>query len=191
MRRSRAVSAPQPPAYAARDAETWSAVRRLYESTGYEPVWLEDGRGRKEIAVLREQVQRASEDGLNPADYDLGSAETLQAAKGRGLFKKGGDPEPLMDADIRLSHAFLKFAAHLMRGRVRPGQVDKHWFGSQRDEDLVSRAQGRGRFGEDRGEPGAAAVPAPAVRRAQEDAGALSPGRGQRRLEPVARGNAA
>jgi murein L,D-transpeptidase YcbB/YkuD len=131
------LSAPQPPAYAAGDAETWKAVRRLYESTGYEPVWLEDGRGRKEIAVLREQVQRAAEDGLNPTDYDLGSADALQAARRRGLFKKGSDPEPLMDADIRLSHAFLKFGAHLMRGRVRPGQVDKHWFGSQRDEDLV------------------------------------------------------
>jgi murein L,D-transpeptidase YcbB/YkuD len=112
-------------------------VRRLYESTAYQPVWLVDGRGRPAIAVLREQIQRASEDGLNPADYDVGPADTLQAAKGRGLFKKGSDPEPLLDADIRLSHAFLKFAAHLERGRVRPGQVDEHWLGSQREEDLV------------------------------------------------------
>jgi murein L,D-transpeptidase YcbB/YkuD len=112
-------------------------VRRLYESTGYEPVWLADGRARPAIGVLREQIRRAAEDGLNPADYDVGPADTLEAARGRGLFKKGGDPEPLMDADIRLSYAFLKFAAHLERGRVRPGQVDEHWFGSLRDEDLV------------------------------------------------------
>jgi murein L,D-transpeptidase YcbB/YkuD len=134
------LSATQPPAYARGDgqaAETWSAVRRLYETTGYQPVWLDDGRPRREIGVLRDAVQRASADGLDPAEYDLGPADVLQAAPGRGLFKKGGDPEPLMDADIRLSYTFLKFAAHLERGRVPPGQVDEHWFGSQRDEDLV------------------------------------------------------
>jgi murein L,D-transpeptidase YcbB/YkuD len=134
------LATPQPPAYAAGDAQaagTWSAVRRLYETTGYQPLWLVDGRGRPAIAALRGEIQRAAEDGLNPADYDLRAADTLQAARGGGLFKKGGDPEPLLDADIRLSYAFLKFAAHLERGRVRPGQVDEHWFGSQRDEDLV------------------------------------------------------
>jgi murein L,D-transpeptidase YcbB/YkuD len=112
-------------------------VRRLYETTGYQPVWLEDGRARREIAVLRDSIQRAADDGLDPAEYDLGAATTLEAARGRGPFKKEGDPEPLMDADVRLSYTFLKFAAHLERGRIPPGQVDEHWFGSQRSEDLV------------------------------------------------------
>ena len=134
------LSVDRPPAYATGDAQasqTWSDVRRLYETTGYQPVWLVDGRARREIAVLRDAVQRATADGLDPAEYDLGAADTLQAASGGGRFKKGADPEPLLDADIRLSYTFLKFAAHLERGRVPPGQVDEHWFGSQRDEDLV------------------------------------------------------
>jgi murein L,D-transpeptidase YcbB/YkuD len=134
------LSPTRPPAYArgdAKAAETWSAVRRLYETTGYQPVWLANGRARPEIAVFRDAVQRVAADGLDPAQYDLGSADTLQASSGRGLFKKGGSPEPLLDADVRLSYTFLKFATHLERGRVPPGQVDEHWFGSQRDEDLV------------------------------------------------------
>ncbi|HET6897529.1 MAG TPA: peptidoglycan-binding protein, partial [Vicinamibacteria bacterium] len=127
------------PSYAAGDvkaAETWNAVRRLYEANGYEPVWLDDGRGRKEIGVLRDAIQRAAADGLDPAEYDLAPADVLQAARGRGLFKKG-DAEPLLDADVRLTYTFLKFAEHLERGRVPPGQVDEHWFGAQRDEDLA------------------------------------------------------
>ena len=134
------LASPRPPAYAAGDAkaaETWKDVRRLYETTGYQPVWLEDGRARREIGVLRDAIRRAAEDGLDPAEYDVRAAQTLEAAPGRGLFKKEGDPEPLMDADVRLSYTFLKFAAHLERGQIPPGQVDKHWFGSQRDEDLV------------------------------------------------------
>jgi murein L,D-transpeptidase YcbB/YkuD len=133
------LAATRPPAFAAGDAkaaETWGAVRRLYEASGYRPVWLVDGRPRREIGVVRDAVQRASADGLDAAEYDLGPADTLQAAPGRGLFKKG-DPEPLLDADVRLSYTFLKFAEHLERGRVAPGQVDQHWFGVQRDEDLV------------------------------------------------------
>jgi len=127
------------PAYAAGDVkaeETWSAVRRLYEATGYQPVWLDGGRGRPEIGVLRQEIQRAAADGLDPAEYDLAAADVLQAARGRGVFKKG-DAEPLLDADVRLSYTFLKFAEHLERGRVPPGQVDEHWFGTQRDEDLA------------------------------------------------------
>jgi hypothetical protein len=127
------------PSYTAGDvkaAETWNGVRRLYEATGYQPVWLDDGRGRKEIGVLRDAIQRAAADGLDPAEYDLAPADVLQAARGRGLFKKG-DAEPLLDADVRLTYTLLKFAEHLERGRVPPGQVDEHWFGAQRDEDLA------------------------------------------------------
>jgi len=147
------LSAP-PPVSAAGDAkaaETWNAVRRLYETTGGHPLWLVDGRPRREIAVLRDSIRRSAEDGLNPSDYDLRGADTLQSSSGGGLFKKGGDLEPLMDADVRLSYTFLKFARHLERGRVPPGQVDAHWFGTQRDEDLVQAlkvALASGRLGE-------------------------------------------
>jgi murein L,D-transpeptidase YcbB/YkuD len=133
------LSGTKAPAYSAGDvkaAETWNGVRRLYEANGYQPVWLDDGRGRPEIGVLREAIQRAGADGLDAAEYDLAPADVLQTARGRGLFKKG-DAEPLLDADVRLSYTFLKFAEHLERGRVPPGQVDEHWFGAQRDEDLA------------------------------------------------------
>jgi L,D-transpeptidase YcbB len=154
------LSAPPPEVSAAGDskaAETWSAVRRLYETIGSHPLWLVDGRPRREIAVLRDSIRRAAEDGLNPSDYDLRAADTLQSSSGRGLFKKGVDLEkgenlePLIDADVRLSYTLLKFARHLERGRVPPGQVDTHWFGTQRDEDLVAAlkvALESGRLGE-------------------------------------------
>jgi murein L,D-transpeptidase YcbB/YkuD len=142
------------PAYAAGDAsaaETWDGVRRLYAATGYQPVWLVEGHARPEIGTLRDAVQRAAADGLDPAEYDLSPADVLQAARGRGVFKKGDD-EPRLDADIRLSYTFLKFAEHLERGRVPPGKVDEHWFGAQRDEDLAKALKvslDSGKLGED------------------------------------------
>ena len=133
------LAATTPPAYAAGDVkarETWEGVRRLYAATGYQPVWLVEGRGRREISTLRDAIQGAAADGLDPAEYDLAPADVLQVARGRSLFKKG-HAEPLLEADVRLSYTFLKFAEHLERGRVPPGKVDEHWFGAQRDEDLA------------------------------------------------------
>jgi L,D-transpeptidase YcbB len=149
------LGAPQPAGAAAdrRTADVWKAVRRLYETTGYEAVWLDDGRPRREIAALQEAVRHAADDGLNPADYDLRPAQTLLAADPGGLLrrKKGPDLEPLMDADVRLSFTMLELASDLERGRIPPGQVDEHWFGTQRDEDLVQVAKSAldsGRIGE-------------------------------------------
>jgi L,D-transpeptidase YcbB len=134
------LARPRPPAYAVGDAagsETWAAVRRLYETNGHQPVWLASGRPRPEIGILREAVRASAQDGLNPADYDMSAADTLAAAKEGGLFKKRDNVEAQLDADVRLSYAFLKFASHLERGRVPPGQVDEHWFGQQREGDLA------------------------------------------------------
>lgn len=98
-----------PSALGARDTKsphTWAAVRRLYESNGHHTVWVVDGRPRREIAVLRDAVRAAAEDGLSPADYDMRAADTLLAYEGGGLFKKRGAVEPMVDADVRLTHAF-------------------------------------------------------------------------------------
>jgi murein L,D-transpeptidase YcbB/YkuD len=134
--RARLAGAPPGPGER-KGSDSWAAVRRLYESNGYQPVWMASGRPRREIGILRDAVRAAAADGLNPADYDMRSADTLLAYEKGGLFKKHGELEPLVDADVRLSYAFLRFASHLERGRVSPGQVDEHWFGKQREGDLV------------------------------------------------------
>jgi murein L,D-transpeptidase YcbB/YkuD len=121
----------------ARSAETWQAVRHLYEASGYHPVWVAGGKPRPEIQVFRDAVQAAAAEGLDPAAYDLGAADALLTTEGGGLFKKKAPVEPLVDADVRLSQAFLTFASHLERGRVSPGEVDEHWFGQTRKGDLA------------------------------------------------------
>jgi murein L,D-transpeptidase YcbB/YkuD len=41
------------------------------------------------------------------------------------------------EADLRLTYMFMKYAMHLLQGRVDPSEVDPHWFGKQRQVDLV------------------------------------------------------
>jgi murein L,D-transpeptidase YcbB/YkuD len=132
-----AAAGPGAPAGDSRSQETWAAVRRLYERNDYRPVWVVDGKPRREIQVFRDAVQAAAADGLDPAAYDLRPADALLTTDAGGAIKKKGPLEPVVDADVRLSQAFLTFARDLAQGRVAPGQVDEHWFGQQRKDDLA------------------------------------------------------
>jgi L,D-transpeptidase YcbB len=129
----------QPPAYAAADpraAEDWNAVRALYAGNGYKPVWIAGGKPRPQIAALQAAVQRAAEDGLDPADYDVRPASTLLGARKDALEGKEG-AEPILDADVRLSFTLVKLASQLEQGRILPAKVDEHWVGMTRQDDLV------------------------------------------------------
>ena len=135
----RAIVAAERPVFAADDPEgkrTWKAVRAFYEQHGYAPAWFEDGKPRAQVQVLRDAVKNASAEGLNPAHYDVQFVDTLKPE--HSFF--GGDHLPadaVADADTRLTYTLARYADHLLRGRVRPGDVDKHWFGNQRDTDVA------------------------------------------------------
>ena len=129
-------------------SEPWAGLRRLYEAGGHRPLWIEKGRARSDVEALREAIRRAAEDGLDPSDYDPSALDTLLAARPAGLFRRATVPiETLVDADVRASCAFLKLALHLELGRVPPGKVDKHWFGTQRQDDPVKMLEASLRSG--------------------------------------------
>src|SRR5262245_41832614 len=136
--------APRPPSYVLDDGETaaesWKAERRFYERRAHGPAWIVDGRVGRPARELMEAVQHAPEEGLDPADYDLAP---LGAAAGEGTEAdahkaKGGPrsdrltPAEAAEADLRLTHAFLKYASDLLIGRVEPRKVDPRWFGQTR-----------------------------------------------------------
>ena len=133
------LASTQPPAYAAGDpraTDDWNAVRALYAGNGYKAVWIADGGPRPEISVVQTAVQRAAEDGLDPADYDLRPASTLLGVRKDALDRQGA-LEPVLEADVRLSYTLVKLASQLEQGRVLPGKVDEHWVGVTRQDDLV------------------------------------------------------
>jgi murein L,D-transpeptidase YcbB/YkuD len=83
-------------------------------------------------------VHAAREEGLDPEDYDLNALDVLRTEKSRNPFKKDAlPPEHVAEADLRLTYMFIRYATHLLLGRVEPSEVDPHWFGQQRRVDLV------------------------------------------------------
>ena len=123
-----------------RGDQIWREVRRFYRSHGYAPAWIEGRRPGPEASQLINAVRAAREEGLDPDDYDLKALELLRTEKSRNPFKKDALlPDQVAEADLRLTYMFMKYATHLLRGRVEPSEVDPHWFGQQRQVDLVER----------------------------------------------------
>lgn len=122
----------------ARGDQIWKDVRRFYRSHAYAPAWIAGRRPGAEASELIDAVHAAREEGLDPEDYDLKALDQLRTEKSRNPFKKDALlPEQVAEADLRLTYMFIKYATHLLLGRVDPSDVDPHWFGQQRRTDLV------------------------------------------------------
>lgn len=107
------------------------ALPEIYEARGFRLLWSEPG---NEEAMLGE-IAAASGDGLSPADYHF---DALRAA----LERRTWQPESAAaaaTADLLLTDALLRLAAHFHFGKLDPATGEPRW-------DLVETI---------RGEPGA------------------------------------
>jgi murein L,D-transpeptidase YcbB/YkuD len=103
-----------------------SEVQRLYERTGWQPLWLSGARPTEAATQLIARLAAADSLGLDPADYDAVWLER----RARELASPG--PAPTADAlarfDLGLSVAAVRFVSALHRGRVSPRVVHAELF---------------------------------------------------------------
>ena len=97
------------------DSETLIALRRFYANRGFQPLWVAASGVTEAARTLADVLARATEEGLDPADYRAGPiAERLSSE---------GDAE-LADLEYELSRALVHYGTDLSAGRVDPAQVD-------------------------------------------------------------------
>jgi len=102
-------------------AEELARLRRLYESSGYTPLWVGmAGDLRKSGKEAVERLRKADSEGLRPADYFAGTLDSLARAISD---QKSPDAAAVARLDGGLSHAVLKFLGHIHLGRVAPRSV--------------------------------------------------------------------
>ncbi len=94
---------------------------RFYAARAFRPAWSDD-RGllpaaRELVAVLAD----AASDGLRPESYEV---TALQSALARITARQGvsgeASAEGLANLDLMLTNGFLRYASHMLRGRVHP-----------------------------------------------------------------------
>ena len=96
-------------------------LKTLYESGGYEPIWLgADGRPDRDAREALGLLERAAEDGLDPAGYHQSELSRLAAALARDPRSPAGDVAAF---DVGLSAGTLRYLRDLHLGRVDPRAI--------------------------------------------------------------------
>jgi len=90
-----------------REAPAWLA--QLYRTSGYRLLWVERGRLRPDAERLVGQLERAADDGLDPAAYDPGTLTRMIAAA------RSGEAAEVARAELALSKAASAYLADLHR----------------------------------------------------------------------------
>lgn len=96
--------------------ERISDISAYYESREFEPIWSSDGKPTDQALALAEAISGARREGLDPADYAL--LDMTSAAE------QGSDA--IVEADLALTLAAVRYATHLAAGRVNPRSLSRH-----------------------------------------------------------------
>lgn len=88
-------------------------MKKLYEATGWEPLWIRGGRLTAQGRQLKATLQSAGRHGLDPNDYWSPTLAQLE-----------NDPQNWISFELIASDSFFKFARDLSVGRVDPDVVD-------------------------------------------------------------------
>ena len=95
------------------EATLLEEVRAFYASRNYEPLWIAGGRPSWQMSGLRLRMNRASEEGLDPAEYPTPAfAQTYP-----------DDPASVATADVQFSRTVVRYILHISTGRLDPSSI--------------------------------------------------------------------
>ncbi len=112
-----------------------AAVRAFYERRDYAPAWTSESSLSPQAYRFVEQLLRADDEGLEPADYR--AAELAREI--HSTYANGTPPSPARYAlELALTETFIVYATDLLRGRVKPAAIGVTWHTSARRADVAS-----------------------------------------------------
>jgi len=98
---------------ASADERTWAdGIAAAYADRGMKPIWVNGSGLQPRARAVMDEIRRADEWGLSAKSFALPDDPGSNA-----------DPERLAAAEIKLSVAALKYAAHARGGRVDPSEL--------------------------------------------------------------------
>lgn len=90
-------------------------LKKLYAPLGSEPIWVQNGALSPMGVALRQVLQNAGSQGLEPLDYWSPLLETLSRQLG---------PQTWLSFEMAASNSLLKYAHDVASGRIEPSMVD-------------------------------------------------------------------
>ncbi len=96
----------------------WQRLREFYAANDYAPVWVDIKGPLARAGVLRNTLENAATEGLEPQTY---AVETLTRLWPSRL------PASMAQLELRLTNALLAYSVDVSYGRFDPQQVDPLW----------------------------------------------------------------
>jgi murein L,D-transpeptidase YcbB/YkuD len=96
----------------------WERLREFYVSNKYNPVWIDINGSLPKASVLRETLQNAAAEGLDPQTYGVETLDNIWPSR---------LPEKLAQLDLLLTNALLAYSVDVSYGRFDPQDIDPFW----------------------------------------------------------------
>lgn len=118
-------------------AELESDFILFYRNRSYSPAWTAEDGLTDEGKELLKAISESTAQGLDPENYKLQYLYHLK----KKAEKKDAPLESFSKLEKEYTAAYLKYASHLLRGRMNPKELDALWITSRREKDLAAHLQ--------------------------------------------------
>ena len=128
------------PAWVGRDtlgATLWKAERQFYESRDHLPAWIDGDKASPRLGALLDALKHSDDHGMDPARYGLDRFQQIvtQAEANKHLYEVERVPE----IDVRLTYAYLQYAADLLGWSGNPKAIHPNWVRANNRADLAEQ----------------------------------------------------
>lgn len=113
-----------------RDSQDLATLDKFYDQRKFTPAWIDHGKPTAKAGLLLTALQKAAQDGLNPADYGVARIATL--------MERGDSPDALAELEVLLSHGALDYGRDLATGRLAPMSIDSELYVEKREIDTLA-----------------------------------------------------
>ncbi len=110
-------------------------LQRFYAARNYQSVWIKTGADLSLLETALTFIANADNEGLDSQDYQLQQLQQLQQQAKQSL-------PAAIELELRTTHAVMRLARDLSRGRLSATAADPDWHIRQPDFDAVAFLQG-------------------------------------------------
>ena len=115
------------------DRDMAALLREFYDGRSFSPAWNSE-QAKTLVRIIRE----ASQEGLDPDQYNLSRIEGLMGPVGQGEDSGEADgSERAADLDLLLTETYLKYGTDLTHGRIDPEEWFFQWIPYRRPLNIV------------------------------------------------------
>lgn len=120
----------------------WASEQEFYRERGHLPAWIDGDRPTPQLDALLQAIGDADLHGLDPRDYDVNALRAARAQADRGALRRAAfEPAHVPELELRLTRAFVAYAADLLGWSASPKEVNVAWHAAPASADLAAVLQ--------------------------------------------------